>query len=1057
MKIFFSNRVENLFECLKQDLYSSTSSPFSNRLVVVPSPAVKTWLSQQIAENFNIAMGVQVSYLEQTLASFRRPEKTEVPSSLSLSLAIEEEVRRAHADRDSSAVWEPLWRYLDAQEAKRFSKKGERRLISLAETLAPFFQQYGIYGAELIEGWERGRPETDGWQAALWREIFCRGKYPWSYPLREYAQEALFPKKETALFLFSMSYLSKIHHQFLERLSRKLPVRYYLLSPCEEFWSDILSDGESGRLQAYWKRRGINEVEEQSLEEYLSDRNPLLANYGRVGREMAKTLEEGDIETESFYQVKREGPFSLLEAVQADLVEMRNPASEERREIDENDSSIQVHSASSHLREVEIVRDRIFEMIETKGLHPEEIIVMAPHIGEYSSFIRYVFEESGIDYQLMDLATPLHQSAIQAFLMLIDLPFTRWDVVSILQLFENRSFRDKLRLSLDDLEEITEWLRDTGVHWGEDADHREEILQRDHGTVSLVEKSARGTWDDAIGQLLTGLAKTENERDLIFSSQGELLGKLIDLLRGLGRDLKPFQSGAIKSLDSWVELLKGLAEKYLELDEQSESLLVNQLDKFLSFPREMHVAFPSIRKRLKEQLKKEQSGYRENHLHAVRFCSMLPMRAIPAKGIILMGMQEGSFPKKDINLSLNQCLQHPDKVEFCPTVADYDRFLFLEAILSARDYLLFTFQGISREEGKEQPPNTLVNELLHYLKKAYGKELAIQKHTQFAFSQERHYEHLDYGEAVAYYEEEKKPAHRFLSGYIGDGEERQVIDLKDLVYLAKNPFRTYLNHTFQLYFRSEEELPAPEDKFKLTELDMHLLRREALEHSMEEVWELAEKRGMLPQGLLKEVEKRGAKKEVGLVEQPERLFSLTLSEDCREPEVDEEGNWTVPPIETEGGYQVAGKLSEVGSEGLFVLLKSDKENCLRAWPQYLVFHEAIRRYGLPINLDVHFARDGAIRKPFFEDGSERLSHLCDFYERAKREASPLLHSWVHPLIYEDEKKLQKKIEETKLTYDPYFSWLFRRGGLPRAVDLKRDWEETARILYGDLFTNWSKK
>ena len=45
--------------------------------------------------------------------------------------------------------------------------------------------------------------------------------------------------------------------------------------------------------------------------------------------------------------------------------------------------------------------------------------------------------------------------------------------------------------------------------------------------------------------------------------------------------------------------------------------------------------------------------YREDHLQTVRFCSLMPLRSIPAKVIALLGMQEGAFPRSDHHSSLN--------------------------------------------------------------------------------------------------------------------------------------------------------------------------------------------------------------------------------------------------------------------------------------------------------------------------------------------------------------------------------------------------------------------
>src|SRR5262249_30280366 len=130
------------------------------------------------------------------------------------------------------------------------------------------------------------------------------------------------------------------------------------------------------------------------------------------------------------------------------------------------------------------------------------------------------------------------------------------------------------------------------------------------------------------------------------------------------------------------------------------------------------VPFITIKHQLEGLLNRKRVCYRESRIHAVRFCSMLPMRAIPAQVVVLMGMQEDAYPKQELPLSLNRMMGNK-KVDYCPSQTDYDRSLFLETLLGARRYYLITYQGYSSQDGKEQPPSLLVTELLGYLDKAY--------------------------------------------------------------------------------------------------------------------------------------------------------------------------------------------------------------------------------------------------------------------------------------------------------------------------------------------------
>ena len=295
-----------------------------------------------------------------------------------------------------------------------------------------------------------------GWQGELWRKIGIHEQ-----------DEDQFLNKDLQVDLFSISFLPKKHHTFLKKMAELYPVNYFVLSPCQAFWTDILTDRESRRLKKYWEVKGGTEPQLIALEELLFDRNARLANFGRMGREMALRSEDTHEETNEEYQIsshvvgypqyqeflfenielnEKSEPLTLLEGVQADLLFLRNPEIQEKIALS-HDQSIQVHVVSSKMREVQVLYDALMGIMdrhskESAPLCPGDIIVMAPDISEYEPYIRSVFDEK-IDFQIMDLHLLTQHPLVRGFLHLLSLPFTRWDVSSILQLLEFGSFKKK--------------------------------------------------------------------------------------------------------------------------------------------------------------------------------------------------------------------------------------------------------------------------------------------------------------------------------------------------------------------------------------------------------------------------------------------------------------------------------------------------------------------------------------------------------------------------------------------------------------------------------------
>ena len=69
----FSNRVEELYIEFRETILHLEKFPFARRLVIVPSPALKTWLMLQMAKDpdAGIAMGLEISYLDQSVQKLK--------------------------------------------------------------------------------------------------------------------------------------------------------------------------------------------------------------------------------------------------------------------------------------------------------------------------------------------------------------------------------------------------------------------------------------------------------------------------------------------------------------------------------------------------------------------------------------------------------------------------------------------------------------------------------------------------------------------------------------------------------------------------------------------------------------------------------------------------------------------------------------------------------------------------------------------------------------------------------------------------------------------------
>ncbi len=667
--VYFSNRVEILYENLREVLFDSTqSSFFTRRLIIVPSPAMKSWLMLRMAQDLKlgVATGLRIAYLNEALDIINnelgesQSYKT-IPNALELSFAIESIIRESHGHS-----WSQVERYLSSGTPI----KNNKRCASLVDQLAQLFTRYGNYGGQCLQEWEDN--PSPSWQIQLWKKLYKQ--FPeWSFPYQKLTNfKCVKGHEDYQVHVFAMSFLSHLHYNFMSSLATQIPVHLWIMSPCQAFWSDLCSDKEKQRLRSYWQKKNVSENQLQALEQYLRDRNPLLANFGKLGKEMALQIEESNAIVNSLFELpesvlgykeyeelyydeillrKTQEPLKLLEAIQADLALLRTPE-QHPLILQAGDNSIQIHSASSKLREVQVLYDNLLALIDKDQISSGQIIVMAPDIIDYEPYIRYVFgaPDSQVDWQMIDLPMQNQNSLVQVFLQIINLPATRWEASALFALFEQSAFYLRHRLKKDEVESVREWIQKFKIYWGQDLEHQQEIFSREYGFEKQFEAST-GTWEQGWKRALQTLAIEDFEGLTIEYSRCELLGKWMTLCRSLKKDLHPLESNASMTLEEWADYFHNLVVNYLSPHENQENFeaLLELFQAFKKASKDLKnekFSFISIKHRLFKEMERKDFSYRESHLQAVRFCSMLPMRAVPAQIVALLGMNEGAYPRE---------------------------------------------------------------------------------------------------------------------------------------------------------------------------------------------------------------------------------------------------------------------------------------------------------------------------------------------------------------------------------------------------------------------------
>ncbi|MFZ5775419.1 MAG: exodeoxyribonuclease V subunit gamma [Thermodesulfobacteriota bacterium] len=722
-----SNRIESLLEALAEVVATPLPSPLSAECVVVQSRGMASWLAMRLAERFGVWAN----------PDFPRPRQF-VQRLLRATLGEEGDlVRRSDREHLSLLLLELLDLHGDqpvfAPLAASLRQQAPGARLRLARHIADLFDQYAVYRPEMVLAWEEGgnqtpggTPDQDGWQPVLWRAVAARLGCDSSARLMIRAGQALAEGRvplggllPERVCLFGINTLPPLYLQLFSALARNVPVHLFLFAPSAEYVADLLPRQEIERRLA---RAPVGlTAEELSLEVG----HPLLASLGRVGRDFQQLLENEPVMEAGEHFFEHAPPDSALQLLQNDilLLQHRGPFGDgEPWPLPPQDDSIAVHACHSRLREVEVLQDRLLGLLnDDPTLAPRDILVMMPDVGAYAPLIEGVFglsPEEGrfLPFRIADRPLAGQVALVEAFARLLRLSGARMTAPAVMELLSCPEVRARFGLAEDELPELRRWVRESGIRWGVDETHRRELA---------MPEDRHNTWRFGFDRLILGAAMRSDGQPVgeIYPWQGIpggdacLAGRFIHFCETVFQ-----QVGALaqpRTLPQWRRQLTGLLQALFAEDGERgwqaqlirDSLAVLEEEGAeLRFDGELDLA--GLQALLMERLETSAGG-RGFLEGGITFCGMLPMRSIPFRVICLLGMNDGDFPRQSHARAFDLITRQPRTGD--RESRHDDRYLFLEALLAARERLLIFYQGASQRDGKPMPPSVVVDELLDCL------------------------------------------------------------------------------------------------------------------------------------------------------------------------------------------------------------------------------------------------------------------------------------------------------------------------------------------------------
>ena len=895
--LYTSNQLSVLSTMLTKVLeLQPLENPLARETILVQSPGMAQWLRLTLAEHFGIAANVDFPLPASFIWQMFTRVLPDVPDSTPYNKAA---VRWQLMTLLPGLLDDPAFAPLAGYLAAGGETAPQLRQWQLCEQIADLFDQYLVYRPDWIAAWEAGDnlpaaldpAGEQAWQPILWRALVARvakqtqggahraGLYDAFIAALDPADARVCSQLPSRVMVFGISALPPRYVEALQALAQCTEVHLFVTNPSQQFWGDIMDQRTLARL-AQKSPAG------QAMADSQGEVNPLLASMGKQGRDFIYHLYE--LPAEEFEAFVPPADDSLLHQLQADILTLRDRGSgvlvsdnsRHKTPVRRDDDSLQCHLCHSPMRELEVLHDRLLAMFDADPtLKPRDVVVMMADVNSYGPAIQAVFGARGqIPFSISDRSATQESPLLLSLLSLLRLPRSRLGAAELLTILEVPAVLAKFELNADAFDQLRLWVQEAGIRWGLDQGYPARFdlppLQGNHwlyGLRRLLLGYAMG--DGAPVQGILPYAAVEGQSAV-------WLGKLAAFVDTLAHWLPQLESPA--PLAVWQERIVGLIEDCYQAEEEDERRLQQVRDQLQRWQTELDATqfagdlSAELVYDLMQQALTEQRSSQRFLAGQVNFCTLMPMRAIPFRHICLLGMNDGVYPRTLQPMGFD--LMARERRRGDRSRRDDDRYLFLEALLSAGEGLYISYQGHSVQDNSERVPSVLVAELLDYCAQGFvlqgdedqPEEIAtprllahLQIHHPLVPYSPRYF-HPEADSRLFTYQHEWLPAltpgggsHQFRDTPLALPEAWQApqreLDLAEMLRFYRQPASYFLNRRLKVWFEEldaglEEHEPFELDGLQRYQLRHQLLTAQLAGQSLPVIRERLQLSGQLPQG-----------------------------------------------------------------------------------------------------------------------------------------------------------------------------------------------------------------
>ena len=720
LNIYKSNKIEVITELLAKELIISPPFLTEKLDVAVPNYFLGKWLWDQIT----ISNQISALYEFKTISSYTEALLTKIFPAIDMGVWNFDSIKWGIIDS-----FEELNSYKESLPLSNWINKylNNKKIIdgdihNLTKKIANNFIEYLIFRPEMIANWHRyelssrnlfnNLNSNEYWQPILYKLLekkmtekpSCLFMMDIINNIKKiHNEENLIPKQ---IYIISDNNLSRLHVRFYSKLAEFTKVNLYLLSAGDNLWNRINSfEGE---------------VDFSSIESKFNLNNSNIENiFGKFGANYQKLIEESSnienikINNNSIYidptfSFTSEKDIPLINQIQKRLIDN----SQNDFMINEKDESIIFREHFNQLSQLEYVRNKVIEILETcDDIKYSDIAIVSPQTSLIKPYLRYIFNNELINGQKLPylfLEENYEDSSnVYNFLLdIIELANKKITLEKIEYFLSKKVNQNIFDFDVAEKNEIILILNEVGFHWGLDTNER------------LGEEKNTLEW--CINRITLGLVYDEefslnnsNLKSFTPKNSSLDLNKWVRILVQLKQYINLLR-GSFNYSD-WVKKIKFILNKIRNFNENFNLDIyeINRiLDNYLISSTSDQVIVLNVFREILITCINKLNYRNQSYINKILVSDIEKVRLIPRKIIFLINMNSLYYPRLSSNENIN--LLTRKYLLGDPSSFDREKYFFLELLISCRKQLIVSWVN-NDKDNQILDISFPIKELINYL------------------------------------------------------------------------------------------------------------------------------------------------------------------------------------------------------------------------------------------------------------------------------------------------------------------------------------------------------